>query len=91
MIKPLHDYILVRVRPEINQTSSGLFIPETTKDRPAEGEVINVGPGKLIKNKLCPVDIKIGDLVLFNKFAGDDVGDNCRLLREEEIIATLNT
>jgi chaperonin GroES len=91
-IKPLNDRIVV-LRSEVEEvTKAGLFIPETGKEKPQEGLVIEVGSGKLINNQFVPLDVKVGDKVLFGKYSGTEVTvdeTDFLILREDEIFAKL--
>jgi chaperonin GroES len=91
-IKPLNDRIVV-LRSEVEEvTKAGLFIPETGKEKPQEGLVIEVGSGKLINNQFVPLDVKFGDKVLFGKYSGTEVTvdeTDFLILREDEIFAKL--
>ena len=74
MIKPLGDRIVIKVIEDTEQTSGGIFIPDSAKEKPQKGEVVAVGPGKLNdKNERQPMDVKVGDKVLYAKYAGTDV------------------
>jgi chaperonin GroES len=92
-IKPLHDYILVKRFEEKEVKKGGIIIPDTAKERPQEGEVIAVGPGKLTDDgKRLPVDVKAGDKILFGKYSGNEVriGDEEYLImRESEVLGIL--
>ena len=91
-IQPLNDRIVV-TRTEVEDvTKGGLFIPETGKEKPQSGLVIAVGSGKLINNTFVPLDVKIGDTILFGKYSGTEVTiDDVELLilREDEVFAKL--
>jgi chaperonin GroES len=91
-IKPLNDRIVV-FRSEVEEvTDGGLFIPETGKEKPQEGLVIEVGSGKLVNNQFVPLDVKVGDKVLFGKYSGTEVTVDkvdFLILREDEIFAKL--
>ena len=74
MIKPLGDRIVIRVIEDTEQTSGGIFIPDSAKEKPQKGEVVAVGEGKLNdKNERQPMDVKVGDKILYAKYAGTDV------------------
>lgn len=94
-IRPYGDRILVkRVEDDTEKTASGLFIPDSAKEKPQQGEVIAVGEGKLTpEGKLLPIKVKAGDHVLFGKYAGNDVpkifGDDYLMIRDEEIQAVV--
>ena len=72
--RPLHDRVLIKVLDSEAQTAGGIIIPDTAKEKPQEGEVVAVGPGgKTEEGKLLPMDVKIGDIVLFGKWSGTEV------------------
>lgn len=92
-IRPLHDRVLVRRLEEEEQKVGGIIIPDTAKEKPQQGEVIGVGNGKLLENgERVPLDVKVGDRIIFGKYAGADVkidGEEYLILREDEILAVL--
>ena len=74
MLKPLGDRIVIKVIEDTEQTSGGIFIPDSAKEKPQKGEVIAVGLGKLNeKGEREPIDVKVGDTVLYAKYAGTDI------------------
>ena len=74
MIKPLADRIVIKVIDDVQQTSGGIFIPDSAKEKPQKGEVIAVGEGKTNdKGEKEPMEVKVGDIVLYAKYAGTDV------------------
>lgn len=90
-IKPLHDRVIVRrIEETANQTAGGLFIPDTAKEKPQEGEVIAVGAGKYKEDGTRQaLDVKEGDRVLFGKYAGSEIkldGEEFLIMREDEIL-----
>src|SRR5438105_15921660 len=91
-VTPLHDRVLVR-RLEKNETAKGgIIIPDTAKEKPQEGEVMAAGAGKYEKGKRIPLDVKVGDRILFGKYTGSDItidDQEYLILREEEILATV--
>ena len=93
-IRPLHDRILVRREQEPERTASGLYIPDSAKEKPVQAKVIAVGNGKIGEDgKVRPLDIKAGDTVLFGKYSGSEVkldGEEHLILREEDILAILD-
>ena len=91
--RPLHDRVLLKRIEEKETVKGGIIIPDTAKEKPMEGEVISVGPGKIMEDgKRSPVDVKPGDRVLFGKYAGTEIKiDDVEyvIMREEEILAVL--
>jgi len=88
MIKPLADRVLVQPKEAETKTAAGLYIPDTAKEKPQEGKVIAVGPGK----KDEPMEVKVGDMVLYGKYAGQEiaVGDEKYLImKQSDIFAIL--
>lgn len=74
MIKPLGDRIVIKVIEDTEQTSGGIFIPDSAKEKPQKGEVVAVGLGKMNdKGEREPMDVKVGDIVLYAKYAGTDI------------------
>ena len=72
--RPLHDRVLIKVLDSEAKTAGGIIIPDTAKEKPQEGEVVAIGPGgKTEEGKLLPMDVKIGDIVLFGKWSGTEV------------------
>jgi chaperonin GroES len=92
-IRPLHDRVIVRRLEEERKTAGGIVIPDTAKEKPVQGEVIAVGTGKILEDgKVRPLDVKVGDKVLFGKYSGTEikVGDEELLvLREEDIMGVV--
>ena len=92
-IRPLHDRIIVKRLDEERKTASGIVIPDTAAEKPDQGEVKAVGKGK--KNdegKVIPLDVKVGDRVLFGKYSGQTVkvdGDELLVMREEDIMGVV--
>ena len=89
-VTPLHDRVLVRRLEEKETAKGGIIIPDTAKEKPQEGEVIAVGPGKIEKGKRIPLDVRAGDRILFGKYTGSDItmeDQEYLILREEEILA----
>ncbi len=90
-LKPLGDRVVVKVMEAEEKTSSGIVLPDTAKEKPQQGEVKAVGSGKMLDNgsKVEP-EIKVGDKVLFSKFAGTDVkveGEDYLILRQDDVLA----
>ena len=91
--KPLHDRVLVRRVESDARTAGGIIIPDTAKEKPSEGEVIAVGPGARDETgKVQPLDVKVGDKILFGKYGGTEVkvdGDELLVMREEDVMAVI--
>ena len=88
-VTPLHDRVLVRRLEEKETAKGGIIIPDTAKEKPQEGEVMAVGAGKIEKSKRVPLDVKVGDRILFGKYTGNDIkidDQEYMILREEEIL-----
>ena len=92
-IRPLHDRILVKRLEEERKTASGIVIPDTAAEKPDQGEVVEVGSGKLLEDgKLRPLDVKRGDKILFGKYSGQTVkvkGEELLVIREEDVMGVL--
>src|SRR5271169_1335917 len=92
-ITPLHDRVIIR-RLEAKETAKGgIIIPDTAKEKPQEGQVIAVGAGKMEKGSRIPLDVKVGDRILFGKYPGNDIkidDQEYLILREEEILAKVS-
>jgi chaperonin GroES len=92
-IRPLNDRVLVLRVEEEQKTSGGIIIPETAKEKPQEGKVIAVGPGKVDEEgKRVGMDVKVGDRILFGKYSGNEIkieGVEHLIMREEDILAVL--
>ena len=92
-IRPLHDRIIIKRLDEEKKTASGIVIPDTAAEKPEQGEVMSVGKGKMTdEGKLVPLDVKVGDRVLFGKYSGQTVrvkGDELLVMREEDILGVV--
>ena len=90
-LRPLGDRVIVKRLDNERQTASGIVIPESAAEKPDQGTVVAVGPGKRSdEGTVLPLDLKVGDKVLFGKYAGQSVkvdGDEVLVIREEEILA----
>jgi chaperonin GroES len=90
-IRPLHDRIVIKRLESEQKTKGGIIIPDTAKEKPIEGRVVAVGNGKLLKDgKLRPLEVKVGDVVLFGKYTGTEVkidGEEHVLIREDDVLA----
>lgn len=92
-VKPLEDRVLVKPIEKSNKTESGLYLPESSKERPVQGTVVAVGPGKLLENgKRAEMSIKKGDTIVYGKYSGSEIeikGTEHLILRESEILGIL--
>ncbi len=92
-IRPLQDRVIVKRLEEEEKTKGGIIIPDTAKEKPQEGKVIAVGKGKLTEDgKLIPLDVKVGDRILFGKYSGTEVkieGEEHLIMREEDILGII--
>ncbi len=92
-LRPMQDRIIVKRVEEETKTAGGIFIPETAKEKPQQGEVVAVGKGKVKEDgTVIPLDVKVGDKVLFGKYAGTEVkleGADYLIMREDDILGVL--
>ena len=92
--RPLHDRVLIQSLDSEEKTSGGIIIPDTAKEKPQEGKVIAVGPGaKSDDGKTTPMDVKVGDKVLFGKWSGTEVkidGKEYSIMKESDIMGVIN-
>ena len=92
-IRPLHDRVIVKRVEEERKTASGIVIPDTAAEKPDQGEVIAVGTGKVLEDgKVIPLQVKVGDQVLFGKYSGTTVkvkGEELLVMREDDIMGIL--
>ena len=89
-VAPLADRVVVKAMEEAEQMRGGLYIPDTAKEKPQQGEVIAVGPGRTEDGKRVPMEVKAGDKVLYGKYSGTEVtidGEQLLILRESDILA----
>ena len=91
--RPLHDRVIVKRLEEERKTAGGIVIPDTAAEKPDQGEVVAVGKGKIDdEGKLSPLDVKVGDKILFGKYSGQTVkveGDELLVMREEDIMGVI--
>ena len=88
-IKPIGDKIFVQPIEESEKTKSGLYLPESAKEKPKQAKVLAVGTGKYIDGKLQPLAVKVGDIVLIKEWGGDEVkvdGEEYKILSEEDVL-----
>jgi chaperonin GroES len=92
-VAPLADRVVVKALEDTEQMRGGLFIPDTAKEKPQQGEIIAVGPGRYEKNVRVPMEVKVGDKVLYGKYSGTEVtinNDQYLILRESDVLAVVN-
>lgn len=93
MLKPLGDRVVIRVLEQEEKTASGIFLPDTAKEKPSQGEVVAVGPGKVQDNgSRVALDVKVGDKIIFSKYAGTEVkyeGAEYLIVSERDILAII--
>jgi chaperonin GroES len=94
-VRPLFDRVLVKRNDEPSKTKSGLFLPETAKEKPVEGTVLGVGSGRVTdEGKVTPLTVKVGDRVVFGKYSGTEIkieGEDRLILREEDILGIIES
>ncbi|MBL9030922.1 MAG: co-chaperone GroES [Phycisphaerae bacterium] len=92
-VKPLEDRVLVKPVESESKTASGIYLPESAKERPVRGKVVSVGPGKRLDNgKRAQLSVKVGDTVVYGKYAGTEVeikGDKHLILKETELLGVI--
>jgi chaperonin GroES len=92
-IRPLHDRVIVRRMEEERTSAGGIVIPDSATEKPAQGEVVAVGKGKILDNgDVRPLDVKVGDKVLFSKYGGTEVkveGEELLVMREDDITGVI--
>jgi chaperonin GroES len=91
-VRPLHDRVIVKRLEEEEKSKGGIIIPDTAKEKPQEGRVIAVGSGKHEDGKVIPLDVKVGDKILFGKYAGTEIkigGEDHLILREEDVLGVI--
>ena len=92
-VAPLADRVVVKALEDTEKMRGGLFIPDTAKEKPQQGEIIAVGPGRYEKNVRVPMEVKVGDKVLYGKYSGTEVTINTEqylILRESDVLAVVN-
>lgn len=93
-VRPLHDRILVKRTTEEDKTAGGLYIPDSAKEKPQKGEVVAAGKGRVLEDgKVLPLEIKVGDKILFSKYAGTELklnGEEYLMMREEDVLGIVH-
>ena len=94
-IRPLYDRVVVKRIETTEQMQGGLYIPDTAKEKPQEGEVVAVGKGKRLEDgKIIPLDVQVGDKILFGKYSGSEIkldGEELLIMREDEVLGILDS
>ena len=91
-VKPLADRVVVKPLEDTETMRGGLYIPDTAKEKPTQGEIVAVGPGRFEKGERIPMDLKVGDKVLYGKYSGTEVtvdGETYLILRESDVLAVV--
>jgi chaperonin GroES len=91
-VSPLADRVVIKALEETEQMRGGLYIPDTAKEKPQQGEIVAVGPGRFDEGKRVPMDVKVGDKVLYGKYSGTEVtieGEQLLILRESDVLAVI--
>src|SRR5829696_3268265 len=92
-VAPLADRVVVKALEETEQMRGGLYIPDTAKEKPQQGEIVAVGPGRFDEGKRVPMELKVGDKVLYGKYSGTEVtidGEQLLILRESDVLAVIS-
>lgn len=92
IVKPLADRVVVKPLEEVETKKGGIIIPDTAKEKPMEGEVVEVGPGRIEEGKRLPLEVKKGDRILYGKYSGTEVsisGEEYLIMRESDIFAVI--
>ena len=89
-VSPLADRVVIKALEETEQMRGGLYIPDTAKEKPQQGEIVAVGPGRFDEGKRVPMDVKVGDKVLYGKYSGTEItldSEQFLILRESDVLA----
>ena len=90
-LQPLADRVLVKPMEKEEKTKSGIYLPDTAKEKPQEGEIMAVGPGKMTdEGKRIPMDVKVGDIIIYTKYGGSEIkidDEELIIMRESDILA----
>ena len=92
-VAPLADRVVIKALEETESMRGGLYIPDTAKEKPQQGEIVAVGPGRFDEGKRVPMDVKVGDKVLYGKYSGTEVtldGEQYLILRESDVLAVIH-
>ena len=89
-LRPLGDKLVVKVKEEAAKTSSGIVLPDSAQEKPQQGEVIDVGSGEVIDGKKVPLDVRVGDQVIYSKYSGNEVkveGEQFLIIKQSDVLA----
>ena len=89
-VRPLGDKLVVKVKEEEAKTSSGIVLPDSAQEKPQQGEVIAVGSGEVIDGKKVPLDVRVGDQVIYSKYSGNEVkveGEQFLIIKQSDVLA----
>ena len=89
-LRPLGDKLVVKVKEEETKTSSGIVLPDSAQEKPQQGEVIAVGSGEVIDGKKVPLDVRVGDQVIYSKYSGNEVkveGEQFLIIKQSDVLA----
>jgi len=93
-IRPLHDRVVVKRLDAENKSAGGIVIPDTAGEKPDQGEIVAVGKGKILEDgKVRPLDVKVGDRILFGKYSGNEIrldGEEYLIMREDDVLGVLD-
>ena len=93
-IRPLHDRVVIKRKEEERLSPGGIVIPDTAKEKPVRGEVLAIGNGKILEDgRIIPLDVKVGDEVLFGKYSGNEIkvdGEELVVMREDDLMAVFD-
>ena len=92
-VSPLADRVVVKALDDGEQMRGGLYIPDTAKEKPQQGAIVAVGPGRFEKDKRVPMDVKVGDKVLYGKYSVNEVtidGEQLLIIRESDVLAVIS-
>jgi len=92
-VSPLADRVIVRAQEQTEQIRGGLYIPDTAKEKPQQGEIIAVGPGRFDEGRRVPMEVKVGDTVLYGRYTGAEVtvdSEPLLILRESDVLAIIS-
>jgi len=92
-VSPLADRVVIKALEETESMRGGLYIPDTAKEKPQQGEIVAVGPGRFDEGKRVPMELKVGDKVLYGKYSGTEVtldAEQYLILRESDVLAVIN-